>query len=317
MSKRDRRRVTKLGSATAPLAALAIAAFAAFLLLAGRARADVYEGRAESEAPQQPPSFTPEPPIEQQAPFLRVFGARYDSSAGTLTVFIGVFDPEYWAPVIGGEGPLSSNGAFPGEILSARQPRDRLSAFALDDTCERAANSVQAGVTEAEEAEISGSIGSAEAEITERGYRGALTAPVAYANGTYSMTVTNSALTGLDLRCVARPRDDPRDVEIIELADLTPRVTPAHKTCGTLGFKGQSLRVEVPKGHASCSEARRVLRKLYTSDQRGRAHGTHHNPPRDLSETYWLVDGWKCVVGAGGGGCTRGRTNQISGQWQA
>ena len=306
--------MTKLGSVTVALAALAIAALVACLLLAGRARADVYEGRAELEAPQQPRSFTPEPPIEQQAPFLRVFGARYDSTAGALTVSIGVFDPEYWAPAIGGEEQLSSNGAFPGPFLSAFRPRRELSTFAFADTCEHAGNAVRPGVSEAVEAAVQGYFGSAEGELTESGYRGALTAPVAYVNGVYSMTVTNGALIGLDLRCVARQESPP---ETLELADLTPHVTPAHKTCGTLGFKGQSLRVEVSKGHASCSEARRVLRKLYTSNQRGRAHGTHHNPPRDLSETYWLVDGWKCVVGAGGGGCARGRTNQISGQWQA
>jgi hypothetical protein len=311
MSNRDRRRVTKLGSATAPLAALAIAAFAAFLLLAGRARADVYEGRAESEAPQQPPSLTPEPLIEQQKAFLRVFGARYDSSAGTLTIFIGFFDPEYWAPAILGDGELSAEGlsaegAYFGEVLST---------FALGSTCERAESGL--GEFEIEKDAMRGSFGSARGVLTERGYNGALRVPVTYADGVYTMTATNTALAGLALRCVAYRLGIGGSPNVLELADVTPHVTPAHKTCGTLGFKGQSLRVEVPKGHASCSEARRVLRKLYTSNQRGRAHGMHHNPPRDLSETYWLVDGWKCVVGAGGGGCTRGRTNQISGQWQA
>jgi hypothetical protein len=284
---------------SAPLVALA--SLAACLLLAGRARADVYEGRAESEAPQQPPSFTPEPPIEQQALYPHVFGVRYDSSAGALTVYVGFFGPEYWA----------SN-------LSEAQASD-LARFALASTCEAASDSVQLGSEPEKEetAELRGHVGTSAGELTERGYNGALSVPVTYANGVYTMTATNTALAGLALRCVAYPASEPRIVNVLELADVTPHVTPAHKTCGTLGFKGQSLRVEVSKGRASCSETRRVLRKLYTSNQRGRAHGTHHNPPRDLSETYWLVDGWKCVVGAGGGSCARGRTNQITGQWQA
>lgn len=298
----DRSRAVSFGVA---MALLAIAALA--VGLPAHAQADVYEGRTEWTAPQQPPSFTPEPPIAQQTPFWHTFGVRYDSSAGTITLYLGIFNPEYWAPSAE-EDEGGDDDFFP--------------RFALASTCETAEDRAPQWGSEVDEAAgayIGGQIGASAGDLWEYGYNGILSVPVIYANGVYTMTVTNSALSGLTAHCIAW-NDSEWPAGALVLTDKTPHPTPAHptssrKTCDTAAFKTQSLRVEVSKGHASCSEARRVLRKLYTN-QRGRAHGLHHNPPQTLEETYWLVDGWKCVVGAGGSACTRGRANQISGQWQ-
>ena len=71
----------------------------------------------------------------------------------------------------------------------------------------------------------------------------------------------------------------------------------------------------VPRGNAPCSEARRVLRRFYTGGEGIHAYGEHHNPPRDLAETYWIIEGWKCGTGAGAVGCLRGPRNMIEGRW--
>jgi hypothetical protein len=87
---------------------------------------------------------------------------------------------------------------------------------------------------------------------------------------------------------------------------------PSLPICGTINLKNQQIGVRVGKGSVSCTEAEEVIRKLYSSPH-GHAYSLHHNPPRDLEETYWIIDGWKCFVGAGEGTCTRGATDQISG----
>jgi hypothetical protein len=90
---------------------------------------------------------------------------------------------------------------------------------------------------------------------------------------------------------------------------------PAYTHCGEITLGRDTLEVTIPEGHASCAEARRIMHKLYTGNDRGHGYGEHHNPSRDLAETYWLIDGWKCQVGAGGGGCTSGPRNEISGNF--
>lgn len=205
-----------------------VLAVAILTLPMGTARADVYEESSEESAPKAPPSFVSERPIEQQAAFVRTFGARYDSTAGSLTISIGVFDPEYWAPAISaGESLLvaSDGGGFAGPVLDSGEPLLELSDFALADTCEDA--SLQ------EEATIHVRFGASESELTETGIRGSLTAPTTYANNLYSTTITNGALTGLGLRCLALLAGP---TETLGLSDLTPhpKAPPvtAHKASG-------------------------------------------------------------------------------------
>ena len=94
---------------------------------------------------------------------------------------------------------------------------------------------------------------------------------------------------------------------------------PAYRHCGEITVSPYTtpelatVEVAVPAGYAPCSEARRIIRKLYTGNERGRAYGEHHNPPRDMHESFWRIEGWKCQVGAGGGGCSRGPRNVITG----
>jgi hypothetical protein len=205
-----------------------VLAIAILALSAGTAWADVYEESSQEAAPKAPPSFVAERPIEQQAPFLRTFGARYDSTAGTLTVSIGVFDPEYWAPIIDAGASLSiasTGGNFASPVLASGEPLLELSDFALADTCEDA--SLQ------EEATVHVRFGARESELTEKGIRGTLTASTTYANGLYSMTITNGALARLDLQCLALLG---RPIETLRLGDLTPHPKPppvtAHKATG-------------------------------------------------------------------------------------
>jgi hypothetical protein len=101
---------------------------------------------------------------------------------------------------------------------------------------------------------------------------------------------------------------------------LIPASAQASRACGQVSARGSSvpLQVAVYKGNASCAEARKVIHALY-GGHRGRPYCEHTDSscrdgrPEDLANTYWIVDGWKCGVGAGGGGCSRGTRNQISG----
>ena len=61
------------------------------------AAADVYEGTVDFAAPPQPPSLSPETPIEEQSPYLSSGTVSYDSAAGTATVSFSYYEPSFWA----------------------------------------------------------------------------------------------------------------------------------------------------------------------------------------------------------------------------
>ncbi len=89
-----------------------------------------------------------------------------------------------------------------------------------------------------------------------------------------------------------------------------PSLAQAARQCGavTITHLG-SLRIEVVRGDTSCTVARTVMSTLYRG-KRGRPRCYHNasscrnGRPTSKANTYWIVDGWKCSVAAGGGGCT-------------
>lgn len=90
--------------------------------------------------------------------------------------------------------------------------------------------------------------------------------------------------------------------------------------CGTIALtqvESRPLKVTVVKGRVSCAEARSVLQALYVGD-RGRPRCEHGGEVCDRAETYYLIGGWQCGTGAGGGGCSKGpeKQDQIGGEFR-
>jgi hypothetical protein len=87
-----------------------------------------------------------------------------------------------------------------------------------------------------------------------------------------------------------------------------PASAQVSRTCGhvkTHRYGGQLVLVTVFRGKASCVEARKIASKFQGPDA-GPFHGS------DLASGYWIVYGWKCQRGTGGGsGCTHGAHNVI------
>ncbi len=72
--------------------------------------------------------------------------------------------------------------------------------------------------------------------------------------------------------------------------------------------------VGITHGELPCHQAVTLMRRFY-SRHRGPAHYTKRRY-HDIADAYWIVDGWKCAEGAGGGGCSRGRA-QIAAEFVA
>jgi hypothetical protein len=186
------------------------------------ALADVYEGVQNFSAPKQPLSLTPEPPIEQQeSPYLRIFGVRYDSTAGALTLFAGVYDPEYWGSTIPEKEPFVE-GIFPGgERFYVYY--SVLVSFAIDRNCPEAVG---------DESELWGSFGLGKGEIHRAEYIGEVEDQTSYANGVYSVTLTNPAFANLDLHCVTYEiGENPKTMPLNDLTHPEPKGKPltAHR----------------------------------------------------------------------------------------
>ncbi len=88
---------------------------------------------------------------------------------------------------------------------------------------------------------------------------------------------------------------------IAVLAALSASPAAAERACGTIHGEGQTLKVSVARGHASCAEARQTLSSFF--DRRWPQHG---GPA--MASLYWsLPKGWRCQLATGGGGgCYRG-----------
>ena len=68
-----------------------------------------------------------------------------------------------------------------------------------------------------------------------------------------------------------------------------------------LRLSGNTFRVTIEKGRASCQTATRVLKGFLSG------HGTLHGPRNGPAyKQSYTLDGWTCGYGAGGGACIRG-----------
>jgi hypothetical protein len=102
-------------------------------------------------------------------------------------------------------------------------------------------------------------------------------------------------------------------------AEASTEQPSSSSACGTISLpqaESRPLKVTVVKGEVSCPEARRVLQALYVGN-RGRPHCDQGGEVCDRASTYYVIDGWKCGTGAGGGGCSKGNQNQVEGDFRA
>jgi hypothetical protein len=84
-----------------------------------------------------------------------------------------------------------------------------------------------------------------------------------------------------------------------------------HRTCGTFREQGTTFSVTVLRGPVKCHTAKHVLRAFFSGK------GKQHGPPNGgLLQQWWVVGGWKCGYGAGGGACIRGgKTSRNARNW--
>jgi hypothetical protein len=96
---------------------------------------------------------------------------------------------------------------------------------------------------------------------------------------------------------------------VVASISALPTGAQAARACGqvtTARYRGAAVRVTVYEGNVPCREARRVASKFQSPD-RGHFYG------QNLANGYWLVYGWKCQAGTGGGsGCTHGPGSTIT-----
>lgn len=196
-----------------------LSALALVLALGDTALADVYEGTAALPAPVQPPSLTPEAPITQQRAYMHSVTVTYDSSAGSLKIVFGYYEPDYWAsrfaPAVktGPEGEVSE-GLVVGEHFGfdVWLSEDEVVAPQLE------------GQTKLHISPAGLGIEGIRASVERLGYNGALSSPVTYSAGLYTVLFANSALIGLHLESFGLDTSG-QELKIYPLRDITPHPT--------------------------------------------------------------------------------------------
>jgi len=71
------------------------------------------------------------------------------------------------------------------------------------------------------------------------------------------------------------------------------------KRCGHIGASPRGRFKVTKKGSVSCAGARKLMH-LFLNERQGSKRGGPYG-----YNTYWVLYGWKCGTGAGGGGCKR------------
>ena len=82
---------------------------------------------------------------------------------------------------------------------------------------------------------------------------------------------------------------------------IFPGAAHASRGCGSLRSAHAFFRVVIVHGSASCGEARNVLQRFMAGA------GVEHGGPYAYQQ-YWSLGAWRCGHGAGGSGCSRGRS---------
>lgn len=184
-----------------PCGFIAVLAAVVAAIYAPVAAADVYEGAVNFAAPTQPPSLTPETPIEEQSAYLSSAAVSYDSNAGTATASYSFFEPSFWAQQL---------------------PNGYSQPFALGSCNDQTVPTltIQTGALPSSQDQ-----GSA----TLSGYDGQATAWETFDGTTYSVTFTNPAFVGQAWNCatVGNPATQ------ITLTDVTN--PPIPQTAGNAG----------------------------------------------------------------------------------
>ena len=91
----------------------------------------------------------------------------------------------------------------------------------------------------------------------------------------------------------------PSESALAASADPTAATAASWKRCGYIGASPRGRFKVTKKGSVSCRGARKLMH-LFLNERQGSKRGGPYG-----YNTYWVLYGWKCGTGAGGGGCKR------------
>jgi hypothetical protein len=183
-----------------------VVALIALCCVPSTAVADIYERLLIFPAPPQPPSYAPELPIAQRYLYPRVFGIRFDSGAGILTISFGFYEPDYWAPrlIMPQEASYVAYASY--------------ITFKVTPDCKERTNAEAEG--------IYGAVTPDRGTVSLAGYNGSLGVKTTYSGGNYTATFADPAFVRT-LTCLGGASIGTNEVQTRPLVDITPHAAPA------------------------------------------------------------------------------------------